>query len=97
MVELNPFPGLTGTAVSGEGMTLARWSFAPGTVLPEHSHLSAQLTWVVAGSLTMTIAGEPRSLTAGESVTIPSWTPHSAVAGPEGADVVDGFLPERVW
>lgn len=97
MVELNPFPGLTGRAVEGVGMTLAHWRFDPGTVLPTHQHESAQLTWVIAGSLTMTIDGSETTLGKGDRVAIPAWVPHSGVAGPNGAEVIDGFTPERVW
>jgi quercetin dioxygenase-like cupin family protein len=43
----------------------------------------------------MTIAGEARTLSVGETYAIPGNTPHSAATGPEGATVIDIFAPVR--
>jgi quercetin dioxygenase-like cupin family protein len=67
----------------------------PDQNVPEHSHDNEQLGFVLRGKITMTIAGEARTLSVGESYAIPSNTPHSAATGPEGASVVDIFAPVR--
>jgi quercetin dioxygenase-like cupin family protein len=43
----------------------------------------------------MTVDGEARTLTVGETYVIPGDVPHAAAAGPEGATVVDVFDPIR--
>ena len=63
--------------------------------VPEHSHDNEQLGFVLRGEITMTIAGEARTLGVGETYSIPSNTPHSAATGPDGATVVDIFAPVR--
>jgi len=63
--------------------------------VPEHSHDNEQLGFVLRGEITMTIAGEARTLAVGETYSIPSNTPHSAATGPDGATVVDIFAPVR--
>jgi quercetin dioxygenase-like cupin family protein len=50
---------------------------------------------VLRGKITMTIGGDSRTLSVGETYSIPSNVPHSAATGPEGATVVDVFAPVR--
>ena len=96
MTRLDPFPGMTGTAIAGEGMTLARWRFEAGAEFPEHSHAAAQLTWVISGRLELTVDGVPLTLGPGDHAAVAAWVPHSGRAL-EATEVVDSFTPGREW
>jgi quercetin dioxygenase-like cupin family protein len=67
----------------------------PNVAVPEHRHVNEQLGFVGRGSVTMTIGGESRELGVGDTYVIPTDVPHAAVAGAEGATVVDVFSPPR--
>ncbi len=66
-----------------------------GVAVPEHHHGNEQVGLVLSGSISMTVAGEERSLGPGETYVIPADTAHAAVGGPDGATVVDVFSPVR--
>lgn len=88
-------PGLVARTEAGERMTLAVVDIEPNAVLNEHRHENEQLGIVLRGVLNFTIGGELRELHPGETWSIPSNTPHSAQAGPEGCTVIDVFNPPR--
>ena len=79
----------------GENLLVSRTDFDPNVVVPEHKHPHEQFGVVLAGELTLTIAGEPLRLTAGEMYISPGNVPHSATAGPQGFEVVEVFSPVR--
>jgi len=81
--------------VVGDNASLAVVELAPGAVVPEHRHEHEQLGMCIEGSITFTIDGEQRELRPGGTWRITSNLPHDAVAGPEGAIVVDIFAPVR--
>jgi quercetin dioxygenase-like cupin family protein len=81
--------------VSGERLTLAIVELDPGAVVAEHAHENEQLGLVLHGSMAFRIGDERRDVGPGETWTIPANTPHEAVAGPDGAVVVDVFAPPR--
>ena len=81
--------------VNGERLTLAVVELDPGAVVAEHAHENEQLGLVLQGSMDFRIGDERRTVGPGETWTIPSNTPHEAVAGPEGAVVIDVFAPPR--
>jgi quercetin dioxygenase-like cupin family protein len=81
--------------VEGEHLTLAVVELAPDAVVPEHRHPSEQLGLVIRGSMRFTVDGETRDLGPGGTWRILSGRPHDAVAGPEGAVVIDVFSPIR--
>jgi quercetin dioxygenase-like cupin family protein len=87
--------GLIARAVHGERLTLAVVELEPNADLPEHSHDNEQLGIVLRGSLTLRVGEEERQLGPGQTWRISSNTPHSGVAGGEGAVVVDVFAPPR--
>ncbi|HUP55075.1 MAG TPA: cupin domain-containing protein, partial [Methylomirabilota bacterium] len=58
-------------------------------------HAHEQLGMCIEGAITFTVDGERRELGPGGTWRIPSDLPHDAVAGPEGAVVVDIFSPVR--
>jgi quercetin dioxygenase-like cupin family protein len=96
--ELEPrpiFAGVVGRAVHGDRITLGVIELDPGVELPEHSHPNEQLGILLSGSLLLNVAGESRTLRAGETWRIPADVPHSGRAGPEGAVAIDVFGPPR--
>jgi quercetin dioxygenase-like cupin family protein len=88
-------PGLVARTERGERITLAVVDIDPGAVLNEHRHENEQLGIVLRGMLEFTVGGETRELHPGETWSIPSNTPHSAKAGPDGCTVIDVFNPPR--
>lgn len=82
-------------ALHGERVTIALVELAPDAVVPEHRHDNEQMGVVITGQMTFTIDGETRTLGVGGTWQIPSGRPHDAVAGPDGALVVDVFAPAR--
>ena len=81
--------------VEGERVTLALVELAPDSIVPGHRHDNEQLGMVITGSVTFTIGDETRELGPGGTWRITSDLPHDAVAGPDGATVVDIFSPVR--
>ena len=68
---------------------------APDAAVPEHRHENEQMGMVITGAMTFTVDGETRTLGPGGTWRIPSGRPHDAVAGPDGAVVIDLFAPLR--
>jgi len=87
--------GIMARAVEGERVTMAVVELDPNAVSPSHHHENEQVGFVIAGSITMRIANEERELNPGDTYNIPSHVSHDAVAGPDGATVVDVFVPVR--
>jgi quercetin dioxygenase-like cupin family protein len=82
-------------SLHGEQITLSVVELEPGALVAEHSHANEQLGIVVRGSMDFRVGDERRELGPGGTWTIPSNTPHEATAGPEGAVVIDVFVPPR--
>ena len=96
--RLAPVPvwqAIAARMVNGERLTLAVVELDPGAVVAEHRHENEQLGLLLQGSMSFRIADERRELGPGDTWTIPSNTPHEAVAGPGGAVVIDVFAPPR--
>ena len=81
--------------VAGENASLAVIHLAPGALVPAHQHVHEQLGICLEGSITFTVGDETRELTRGGTWRIPSDVPHHAVAGEDGAVVIDIFSPVR--
>jgi quercetin dioxygenase-like cupin family protein len=81
--------------VAGANASLALVELGPLAIVPGHQHVHEQLGMCIEGSITFTIDGEERTLGPGGTWRIPSNLPHHAVAGPDGAIVVDIFAPTR--
>jgi quercetin dioxygenase-like cupin family protein len=82
-------------SVHGERMTLSVVELDPGAVVAEHSHEHEQLGIVLRGEMNFRVGDERRTVGPGGTWCIPSGTPHEALAGPEGAVVIDVFAPIR--
>ena len=87
--------GFVARALHGERLTVAVVEAEPGAVLPEHRHGNEQFGLVIEGSVSFRIGEEERRLGPGGTWRIPSDTPHSVTAGPDGAVVLDVFSPPR--
>jgi quercetin dioxygenase-like cupin family protein len=87
--------GVLARAVEGERMTMAVVELDPNAVSPSHHHENEQLGFVIAGSIVMRIGNEEQELNPGDTYSIPAHVSHDAVAGPDGATVVDVFAPVR--
>ena len=81
--------------ISGANASLAVVELQPHAIVPEHRHEHEQLGMCLEGSITFTVDGERRELGPGGTWRIPSNLAHDAVAGPDGAVVVDIFSPVR--
>lgn len=80
----------------GENIMVTRWELAPGTSLPEHEHVSEQVTMVEKGTVTISFPGDEEiTLAAGEMLVIPPSKRHGVKVGPEECLVTDLFSPIR--
>ena len=94
-VELEQLsPSLQRQFVSGRDLMLARILLKKGCVVPEHSHMNEQLTYVLDGALKFWIDGKVIVVRSGEVLTIPPNMPHKAEALEDTLDV-DIFSPPR--
>ncbi len=67
----------------------ARGEFEPGAVVPKHTHPGEEVGFVLAGELTVEIAGKPaQAVKAGEVFFIPANTVHSGKNTSTGQTVV---------
>ena len=96
--DLRPYlirAGMKARVMNGERVTLAVIDIEPNAVAEEHHHENEQLGLLIAGLLTLRVAGESRDLRPGDVYAIPSNVVHDAKAGPDGATVLDVFAPVR--
>ncbi len=94
-VELETLkPDLGRQLVVGQDMMLARVLLKKGCVVPEHSHINEQLTYILEGALRFTIDGRVIDVNAGEVLCIPPNMPHAALALEDTVDL-DVFNPPR--
>lgn len=80
--------------VVGQQMMLARVLLKKGCVVPEHSHVNEQLTYILEGALKFWIDGREIVVNAGEVLCIPPHMPHKAEALTDTVDL-DVFCPPR--
>ena len=76
-------------------MTLALLELEPNAEVPAHSHENEQLGVLITGTLAFDIGGEQGEVAPGGTWRILANVPHSVVAGPEGAVLVEVFSPPR--
>lgn len=94
-IELEPLnPLLARQFVVGDQIMLARVLLKKGAVVPMHSHINEQATYILEGNLRFTIEGREYQVRAGEVLLIPSNLPHAAVALEDTVDL-DVFTPPR--
>ena len=80
--------------VTGEREMLSQIYLKKGALVPNHSHESEQMTYVLQGALKFLIAGEEITVREGEVLHIPSWVEHQAEALDDTFEL-DLFSPIR--
>ena len=81
--------------VSGERTTVGQIWLVKGALVPEHTHESEQVSYIIEGALRFTLGGKDVvTVNAGEILVIPSMLPHSAEALEDCYDL-DLFSPRR--
>ncbi len=90
----NVTDGISRKIITGEKEMIAHIRLAKGAIVPEHSHVSEQISYVLQGSMEFTIAGRRLVVSSGEVLVIPPNVPHMAVAL-EDTLAVDVFSPIR--
>jgi quercetin dioxygenase-like cupin family protein len=89
------WPGYRARMIHGKQITLAVIEIEANAQLPSHQHENEQSGVLVRGSITFTVGDERRTVHAGEAWMIPSNVPHDAVAGSDGATIVEVWSPPR--
>jgi quercetin dioxygenase-like cupin family protein len=80
--------------ISGENATVSQLLLKKGAVVPRHSHVNEQYSWITSGALNFVFDDREILLRAGDVLVIPANTPHSAVALEDTVDI-DFFAPRR--
>jgi len=80
--------------ISGENATVSQLLMKKGAVVPRHSHLNEQYSWITSGALKFIFDDREILVGAGEVLVIPANVPHSAVAMEDTVDI-DFFAPRR--
>jgi len=80
--------------ITGEKAMVAQVFLSKGAEVPEHSHESEQLTYILEGALEFQLEGRRIVVSAGQVLHIPSNVPHRAVALEDTLDL-DIFSPIR--
>ena len=93
--KLNPL--LDRQLITGDELMLARVVLKKGCVVPEHSHVNEQLTYIVEGALKFWIDGKEIIVRAGEVLCIPSNMPHKAEAVEDTVDMDVFYPPRQDW
>ena len=87
-------PSISRKVITGEKAMVAQVFIAKGGVVPEHSHESEQITYILEGALEFELEGRTVVVHKGEVLHIPSHVPHRAVALEDTVDL-DIFSPIR--
>jgi quercetin dioxygenase-like cupin family protein len=68
----------------------------PNAVVPRHTHPGVESSYLVSGSSTLSVQGQPdRVLKAGEGFQVPPEVPHSVRNGPEASRIAATFIVEK--
>ncbi len=86
-------PGVFIHAIGGEQVCLCRATYEPGKQVPLHSHEHTEQVMVILdGEVTMTIAGETKTLTVGDVVVVNRGVEHSLISEP-GVTFLEALAP----
>lgn len=94
-IERELAPGVTTQIFPGEGAMLSIVTIAPNAAGTLHSHPEEQWGVLLEGSAVRIQGGEEIHVKKGDFWRTPGGVPHTMVAGPEGAKVLDIFAPPR--
>jgi quercetin dioxygenase-like cupin family protein len=84
-----------GRVVHGERITLGVFELDQDTHHTEHHHQKLHVGSCLPGALGFRVGDESRELGPGDTWSIPGNVPHEVQVGPEGAVVIDVFVPTR--
>jgi len=93
--KLNPL--LDRQLVVGKDLMVARVLLKKGCVIPLHSHVNEQVTYILEGALKFWIDDKEIVVHAGEVLCIPSNMPHKAEALEDTIDLDIFNPPRRDW
>lgn len=82
---------ISGDKTQSNGLVLGVATFPANGVLHLHRHTPPEFYFVLSGSGTVILDGQPIHVTAGAAVFIPSNAEHGVTAGPEGMTMSYGF------
>jgi quercetin dioxygenase-like cupin family protein len=95
-IALEPVkPSIDRQVIVGDNIMIARVLLKKGALVPMHSHLNEQVTYILEGALKFLIHDKEIVVATGEVLTIPAGMPHEAVALEDTVDL-DVFTPPRV-
>jgi unsaturated pyranuronate lyase len=87
------FPGVSIKAIGGEQVLICDVRYAPGFGVDTHSHPHTEQVMVVTeGEMALTIAGETRTLAAGDTAVINRGVEHS-VRSQNGCTFIEALAP----
>jgi quercetin dioxygenase-like cupin family protein len=88
-------PGVVVRTFWGEQMLASLVDLAAGAVVPLHSHPHEQFGMLLRGEMQMTIAGETRTVQAGDLYIVPGGVEHSVHVSATDAQAIETFSPVR--
>lgn len=88
-------PGAIARSLFGEKAMLNVVEMEAGAVVAMHSHPHEQLGLILAGSMTMVVNGVSHECGPMVAYVVPGDVEHGGTAGPQGATVLDVFVPVR--
>ena len=75
---------------------LVKLDLAPGQLVPRHMHPGVESTYIAAGSITLSVKGQPDLVVkAGDGYQVPPEVPHIVRNGPEKSTIVATFIVEK--
>jgi unsaturated pyranuronate lyase len=80
--------------ISGKNATVSQLLLSRGAVVPRHSHVNEQYSWIISGALKFVFDDREVVLGPGDVLLIPANMPHSAEAMEDTVDI-DFFCPRR--
>jgi quercetin dioxygenase-like cupin family protein len=95
IVPKHPADGVEVRVIHGERMTVAFFTIASGSEVPEHAHPHEQIGTVLKGEMQLSIAGEKQIVTTGGAYHVPSGAIHSGRCLKGPAEVIEVFAPVR--
>ena len=86
---------ITRRTVSGQNGTFGLFTMKKSAVVPLHKHINEQYTFILNGSVRVTIEGKVYIVKAGDCIIIPPNVPHLFESLEEGTLDLDFFAPKR--
>lgn len=87
--------GIILKSVSGNKTMMTFFDFEPGSVIPSHTHIHEQITFIIEGEIEMILEGESKVLKAGDGVVIKSNQEHGAKVLSRPSKAIDAWYPVR--